>query len=42
MDYLTKWVEAFPTQDQQASTIAQLLMEQIICRHGIPEELLLD
>ena len=42
MDYLTKWVEAFPTSDQQASTIAGLLVKHIICRHGIPEELLSD
>ena len=42
MDYLTKWVEAFPTGDQQASTIASLLVEHIICRHGVPEELLSD
>ena len=42
MDYLTKWVEAFPTPDQQATTIATLLIEHIICRHGVPEELLSD
>ena len=42
MDYLTKWVEAFPTADQQATTIATLLIEHIICRHGVPEELLSD
>jgi hypothetical protein len=42
MDYLTKWVEAFPMSDQQASTIARLLVEHIICRHGVPEELLSD
>ena len=42
MDYLTKWVEAFLTADQQASTIASLLVEHIICRHGVPEELLSD
>ena len=34
MDYLTKWVEAFPTADQQATTIATLLIEHIICRTG--------
>ena len=39
MDYLTKWVEAFPTPDQQTTTIANLLIEHIICRHGVPEEL---
>ena len=42
MDYLTKWVEAFPTADQQATTIATLLIEHIICRHGVPGELLSD
>ena len=43
MDYLTKWVEAFPTPDQQATTVATLLIEHIICRHGgVPEELLSD
>ena len=42
MDYLTKWPEAFAIQDQKADTIARLFVEQIICRHGIPEELLSD
>ena len=42
MDYLTKWPEAFAIPDQKAETIAKLFVEQIICRHGIPEELLSD
>ena len=42
VDYLTKWVEAFPTADQKAKTIAKLLVEQVICRHGAPERLLSD
>ena len=42
MDYLTKWAEAFPTSDQQATTAATLLIEHIICRHGVPEELLFN
>ena len=42
VDYLTKWVEAFPTADQKAETIAKLLVEQVICRHGAPERLLSD
>ena len=42
LGYLMKWVEVFPTADQQASTIARLLVEHIICRHGVPEELLSD
>ena len=42
LDYLTKWVEAYPVLDQRAETIARLLVENIVCRHGVPEELLSD
>ena len=41
-DYLTKWEEAFPTNDQKAETIAKLFVENIVCHHGVPEELLSD
>ena len=42
MDYLTKWPEVFPVRDQTAPTIAQLLVEKIITRHGVPAEVLSD
>lgn len=42
MDYLTKWPEAFAIPDQKAEKIAKLFVDHIICRHGIPEELLSD
>ena len=44
LDYLTKWAEVFPVanQLQSAVTIAQLLVEDIFCRHGAPQELLSD
>ena len=42
VDYLTKWPEVFPTPDQSALTIAKLLVEHIISRHGVPRELLSD
>ena len=42
MDYLTKWPEVYPVRDQSASTIAKLLVEGIICRHGVPNQLLSD
>ena len=42
VDYLTKWVEVFATPDQSALTIAKLLVEEIISRHGVPRELLSD
>ena len=39
-DYLTKWPEGFPSPDQKAETIARLLVEQVVPRHGVPEQLL--
>lgn len=42
VDYLTKWPEVFPTVDQTTLTIAKLLVEEIIPRHGVPKELLSD
>ena len=41
-DYLTKWPEVFPSTYQKAETIARLLVEQIVSRHGVPEQLLSD
>ena len=42
MDYLTKWPEVFAVKDQTAATIATLLVEQVISRHGVPAEVLSD
>ena len=42
MDYLTKWPEVFPVPDQSAATIAKLLVEEIVNRHGVPSEVLSD
>ena len=42
VDYLTKWPEVFPNSDQTALTIAGLLVEEVISRHGVPSELLSD
>ena len=42
VDYLTKWVEAFAVPDQTADTIARLLVERVVCVHGVPEQLLSD
>ena len=40
MDYLTKWLEVFAVANQTAATIARLLVEEIIIRHGVPTEIL--
>ena len=38
-DYFTKWAEAFPLPNQEASTIAEKLVEEVVCRFGVPREL---
>ena len=42
IDYLTKWVEAYATPDQTSETIARLLVDNVVCRHGVPGGLLSD
>ena len=42
MDYLTKWPEVYATPDHTAPTIAKLLVERLISRHGVPRQLLSD
>ena len=38
-DYFTKWVEAFALPNQEAVTVATKLVEEVICRYGVPGEL---
>ena len=35
-DYFMKWVEAYPMPNQEATTVAELLVIQFICRFGVP------
>ena len=42
MDYLSRWPEVFAVADQTAYTVATLLVEHVISRHGVPAELLSD
>ena len=42
VDYLTKWPEVFAVPDQTSLTIARLLVERLVSRHGVPRELLSD
>ena len=36
MDHFTKWCEAFPTRDQKAHTVAQILVSKLFSRFGPP------
>ena len=39
MDYFTKWPEAYALQDQEAKTVATVLVREFVCRFGTPLEL---
>ena len=41
-DHFTKWYEAIPPPDQQASTTADALLEHRICRFGCPNSIHTD
>lgn len=36
MDYFTKWPEVYPIPNQEAETIAKVLVEEFVCRFGVP------
>ena len=40
--FVTKWVESFACNDQTSETIAKLLIDNVVCRHGVPEILVSD
>ena len=42
IDYMTKWVEAYAVSDQTSETIATLLIDNVVCRHGVPVKLISD
>lgn len=35
-DYFSEWVEVFPMPNQEAYTVAILLVEEITCQFGVP------
>jgi transposase InsO family protein len=42
MEYLMQWCEAFAILDGSANTVANVLLKQVILRHGCPKQLLSD
>ena len=36
MDYFTKWPEAFSLPNQEAVTVADVLVKEYVCRFGVP------
>jgi transposase InsO family protein len=41
-DYFTRWTEAFPLPNQEAATVAQVFVNEYVCRYGVPEQLHTD
>lgn len=42
MNYFSKWPEAFTIANQKTSTVAQVLVNNLVCRFEVPPELLSD
>ena len=38
-DYFSKWVEAYPVPNEKATTVAEKLVEEFVCRFGVPDQL---
>ena len=38
-DLFSKWVEAFPLQVTDGLTLTSILMDEMICRYGVPQQL---
>eukprot|EP00731_Ephydatia_muelleri_P035641 Em0144g11a len=38
-DVFSKWVEAFPLQITDGLTLTSILMDEVICRYGVPQQL---
>ena len=38
-DYFTRWTESYPIPNQEATTVAEKLVSEFICRFGVHREL---
>ncbi|KAL5469070.1 hypothetical protein EMCRGX_G030262 [Ephydatia muelleri] len=41
-DYFTRWKEAYPMKDMEAQTVACILVNEFICRLGVPDTIHTD
>lgn len=41
-DYFTKWTEAYAMPNQEATTVAEKLVDEFVCRFGVPLQLHTD
>ena len=39
MDYFSKWAEAYALPNQKAKTVATTVVNEFVCRFGVPLEL---
>ena len=38
-DYFTKWTEAYPMKSADAETVAKILVDEFICKFGLPRQI---
>ena len=41
-DYFTRWTEAYPIPNQEATTVARRFIGEFVCRYGAPLQILTD
>jgi len=41
-DYATRYVEAKPSKEKSAMTVAKFLLKEIFLKHGAPQEIICD
>ena len=42
VDYFTKWIEAIPLASTTVANVKKFLWQNIICRYGLPQEIITD
>ena len=42
IDYFSKWAEAYPMRKQEATTVANILVNRVLCHFGAPGQIVTD